>query len=85
MQHDQVPTHFVDFLKMCHRPSTKIEDSQIRGKFEWSRGAIELNQEGIRFTRKGSGDLLDIEFSTAGSSKIPQLTVNNGLILFSKI
>lgn len=70
--------HFVDFLRLCHLPSTlRAQQQSVNNlKFESCPSVTQLSEAGVKFVARQSTDLLNITFSK-GIMEIPRLVVTD--------
>ncbi|XP_050219169.1 UPF0481 protein At3g47200 [Mercurialis annua] len=67
--------HFVDFLRLWHRPIKPRQQPKERQKFEVTRSLTELREAGVKFKVASTRHLLDIQFID-GVLEIPFIRVS---------
>lgn len=68
--------HFVDFLRLCHLPTSPKPRTNRDLKFELSPNVTQLSEVGVKFAMSQSTDLLDIKFSR-GILEIPRFVLTD--------
>uniref|UniRef100_A0A7C9A3Z6 Uncharacterized protein n=1 Tax=Opuntia streptacantha TaxID=393608 RepID=A0A7C9A3Z6_OPUST len=68
--------HFVDFLRLCHLPTSPKPRTSKDVKFELYPNVTQLSEAGVKFVASQSADLLNIKFSR-GFLEIPRFAVTD--------
>lgn len=67
--------HFVDFLRLCHRPFRQIQPLRRRLVFDGTKSLTELHEAGVKFKVASTKHLLDLQFID-GILEIPHIRVS---------